>query len=124
MDLTVLYKVSQEIQEISRVRLQPHKALVGKNAFSHESGLIVQGVLENHFAGECISPELVGRTCKILIGKKSGLATIAAKLKEMNLEVDAVKQRNILEKVKEVSIKKEKLLDDAEFREIAEKFLV
>jgi isopropylmalate/homocitrate/citramalate synthase len=124
MDLTILYKVSQEIQKISRVRLQPHKALVGKNAFSHESGLIVQGVLENHFAGESISPELVGRTCKILIGKKSGLATIAAKLKEMNLEVNVIKQRDILEKVKEVSIKKEKLLDDAEFRAIAEKFLV
>lgn len=124
LDLAILYMVSQEVQKMSRVRLQPHKALVGKNAFSHESGLIVQGVLENHFAGECISPALVGRTCEILIGKKSGLATIAEKLKEMNIKSDIVQQRNILERVKEASIQKGDLLNDAEFKEIAEKFLV
>ncbi len=61
IDLALIYDTSREIQKLSGIRLQPHKALVGDNAFSHESGLIVQGVLENTFVGECISPRLVGQ---------------------------------------------------------------
>lgn len=116
-------KVSREIQRISGVRLQPHKALVGKNAFRHESGLVVGGVLTNPFTGESLSPELVGQRRKILIGKKSGLASIQARLKQLGLEVDKTKERELLERVKEISIEKKSSLSDAEFRKIVQEVL-
>lgn len=118
--LNRIEKVSKEVQRISGVKLQPHKSIVGKNAFSHESGLIVAGVLNNPFTGESLSPSLVGRSRKILIGKKSGLASIQAKLKELNLEASISKEREILEKVKQISINKKAHLSDAEFRKIVD----
>ena len=118
--LNRIYKVSKEVQRISGVKLQPHKSIVGKNAFSHESGLIVAGVLNNPFTGESLSPSLVGRSRKILIGKKSGLASIEAKLKALSLEASISEEREILEKVKQISINKKAHLTDAEFRKIVD----
>ncbi len=121
--LEKINKVSREIQGISGVRLQPHKALVGKNAFRHESGLVVGGVLTNPFTGESLSPELVGQKRKILIGKKSGLASIQARLKELGLEVEKTKEREVLERVKQASIDKKADLSDSEFRRIVKEVL-
>jgi isopropylmalate/homocitrate/citramalate synthase len=116
-------KVSREVERISRVKLQPHKSVVGKNAFSHESGLVVGGVITNPFCGESFSPGLVGRGRKILIGKKSGLASIRQRLKVLGLEVEESKEREVLERVKQVSIEKRASLSDSEFRKIVKEVL-
>lgn len=111
-------RISHEVQRLSKVKLQPHKPIVGKNAFSHESGMVVGGVLANPFAGESFSPELVGRKRRILIGKKSGLSSIQARLKELNLEISKDKERKVLKRVKQASIDKKGPVGDAEFRKI------
>jgi len=115
--------VSLEIERMSKVRLQPQKSIVGRNAFSHESGLVAGRVLSNPFTGESVSPTLVGRIRKIQVGKKSGLATIEAKLEELGLNADVPKARKMLEKVKEASISKKSALSDSEFRKIVKEVL-
>ncbi len=57
------------------------------------------------------------------MGKKSGLATIATKLREMRLQADQPKQRLMLEMVKETSIRKKGLIDEEEFMRIAKTVL-
>lgn len=121
--LDQIYKVSEEIVNISGVKLQPHKSVIGMNAFSHESGLVVGGVLNYPFTGESFSPELIGRSRKILIGKKSGLASIQKRLKELHLEIDKTKEREVLDLVKQVSINKKAALSDEEFLKIVKKVI-
>jgi isopropylmalate/homocitrate/citramalate synthase len=113
-------QISREVERISGVKLQPHKSLVGKNAFSHESGLVIGGILNNPFTGESLAPELVGRSRRIVIGKKSGLASIKAKLKEIDLEDDINREQQILQKVKQIALDKKGSLSDSEFRKIVE----
>lgn len=118
IDLTQLQELSALVQGLSGIGLQPNKAVVGANTFSHESGLIVDGILEAPFVGESYAPELVGKRRQILLGKKSGHASIQAKLAESGLEVDEVQVDTILLQVKEKSIEEKRTLTDTEFSEI------
>ena len=61
-------------------KVQANKAIVGENAFAHESGIHTRGVTEQPFTFEPISPELVGRTRKLVAGKLAGTRGIKAEL--------------------------------------------
>jgi len=52
---------SRLLEEISGVRLQPHKAVVGSNSFAQEAGLVVGGLLQHPFTAMAYRPELVGQ---------------------------------------------------------------
>lgn len=115
LKLDFLPKVSKVVEKLSRVRLQQHKAVVGKNAFTHESGLIVGGVLELPFTGEPYSPDLIGRKRHIVLGKKSGSRSIEHKLAAANIVLPDAKVDQLLEMVKERSIAQKGLVSDKEF---------
>ena len=70
--LEMLKEICDYVQKISGVTLQKHKPLVGENAFSHESGIHVDGVLKNARTYEFLEPEAVGHKRRIVIGKHSG----------------------------------------------------
>jgi isopropylmalate/homocitrate/citramalate synthase len=80
LDLSALTSISRLVEFHSGVALQLHKPVVGRNSFSHESGLVVSGLLRDPFTAESYSPELVGQTRQIVVGKKSGRAAVEAKL--------------------------------------------
>ncbi len=82
----LLYGTSQLVSRLTGVYVQPNKAIVGENAFTHESGIHTQGLLSNPLTYEPITPELVGRTRRLSPGKHSGSHAIRANLEYMGLK--------------------------------------
>ena len=68
-----IYKTSKLLSSITGVKIQPNKAIVGENAFAHESGIHQHGVLTNKSTYEIMTPESIGLTeNKMVLGKHSG----------------------------------------------------
>ena len=86
----LIYDTSRYISNLVGVPVQPNKAIVGENAFGHESGIHTHGVLCNPLTYEPISPELVGRKRWLQVGKHAGLHGMSAMLKEYGVEPDKV----------------------------------
>ncbi|CAB3288538.1 2-isopropylmalate synthase [Methanocaldococcus lauensis] len=82
-----LYEISQLVSKYTEIKVQPNKAIVGENAFAHESGIHAHGVLAHALTYEPIPPELVGQKRKIILGKHTGTHAIEAKLKELGIEI-------------------------------------
>ena len=120
LDLTKLTAVSALVADLSGVLMQPNKAVVGENAFRHEAGMVVAGVLQDPFTAEPYTPELVGQRRRILIGKKSGLVSIGYKVKEMGLPIAEERFPAILTRVKQAAVKKRGALTDEEFKALVE----
>ena len=123
VDLTKLVGISEMVERLSAAPIQKHKAIVGKHAFSHESGMVVAGVLQCPFVAEAYAPELVGAKREFLIGKKSGAKSIEAKLAQQGLSLPAEDVRMLTEDVKNKAIELKRSLNDSEFYALAEKYL-
>ncbi|RNJ79124.1 MAG: 2-isopropylmalate synthase [Nitrosopumilus sp. H8] len=96
----MLYETSRFISKTVGILVQPNKAIVGSNAFGHESGIHTHGVLNNPLTYEPISPELVGRKRWLQVGKHAGLHGMNAMLKEYGIKPTEEQSKKILEKVK------------------------
>lgn len=118
VDLTKLTQVSKLVEELSNAPLQKHKPVVGAHSFSHESGMVVAGVLEEPFVAEAYAPELVGAKREILIGKKSGAKSIEAKLAGKGIVLPEEEIRVLLAQVKEKALQVKRSLTDEEFMEL------
>lgn len=123
VDLTKLVQVSRLVEERSNTPLQKHKPVVGKHSFSHESGMVVAGVLEDPFVAEAYAPELVGATREILIGKKSGAKSIEAKLISKGIQLEEGQIRELLTEVKTMALQVKRSLTDDEFMTLTKKYL-
>ncbi len=119
IDTPRLRALSADAEERSNVRLAVNKAVVGSGAFAHETGMTVAGLLNNPFASEAYAPELVGQTRSIVLGKKSGRASIEYKLEQMGLAASKDAVSAILLEVKTRSNALKRVLTDDEFRSIA-----
>jgi isopropylmalate/homocitrate/citramalate synthase len=116
------YEVSRLVQELSGVKLQPHKSVVGQNAFSFESGAGLEGFAKgNPFISETYLPEVVGQKFSVLLGKKSGKYSIQIKLKELSITLPDEKVTGLLKEVKEQSERTKKPVSDEDFREMVRK---
>ncbi|MFQ5572773.1 MAG: 2-isopropylmalate synthase, partial [Nitrosopumilaceae archaeon] len=96
----LLYETSRFVSKLVGMTVQPNKAIVGENAFGHESGIHTHGVLSNPLTYEPINPELVGRSRWLQVGKHAGVHGMNAMLKEYGIEPDREQAKQILEKVK------------------------
>jgi len=101
LKLENLYQASRLLQEITGVIMPPHKAVVGENAFAQEVGAIVAGWLKNPFTAESYLPEVVGQTTKVILGKWTGKAAVAWKLKELGISATDEQIAQITKQVKE-----------------------
>jgi isopropylmalate/homocitrate/citramalate synthase len=118
------YGVSRLVQELTGVKLQPHKAVVGQNAFSFESGAGLEGFAKgNPFISETYLPEVVGQKFSVLLGKKSGKYSIQMKLEELSLTVPDEKVATLLKEVKEQSERTKKPVSDEAFREMVRRVI-
>ena len=117
-----LYAISQFVSRLTGVYVQPNKAIVGENAFTHESGIHTQGMLAHSGTYEPIAPELVGGTRRLAPGKHSGSAGIKAALEDMGLKVGEEPLKEIFQRVKAVG-DKGKTVTDADLLAIAESVL-
>jgi len=118
----LLYETSRFISNLVGVTVQPNKAIVGENAFGHESGIHTHGVLSNPLTYEPISPALVGRTRWLQVGKHAGMHGMTAMLKEYGIEPDKEQAKQILEKVKAIG-DQGKQVTDVELLSIASEIL-
>jgi isopropylmalate/homocitrate/citramalate synthase len=119
IDLRALKKVSELVESLSGIRLPVNKAVVGENAFRHEAGMVVAGVLKDPFTAEAYDPTIVGQQRQILIGKKSGLVSIAHKVDELNLLLDEQHFPELLNLVKAYAVEKRRSISNDEFVNLA-----
>ena len=124
IDTTKLVEVSRLVEERSGITLQAHKAVVGRGAFAHESGMVVAGLLKEPFTAESYVPELVGQKREVILGKKSGVASVEAKLQHMGISVPAEQMPKILTSIKEEAVRTKRPVGDDRLRELANALIV
>ena len=92
----------------------PHnKAIIGANAFAHESGIHQDGMLKNRQTYEIMTPQSVGRdSTNLVIGKHSGRNAVRSKFESMGYNLDDEQLQTIFEAVKDLSDRKKKLYDE------------
>lgn len=114
VDTTKIMNISRRVANISGFPVQFNKAIVGKNAFLHESGIHQDGVLKNVETFEIMRPEDIGLVQKnIAMGKHSGRAALRAKLAELGYEGLADNQLNdIFVRFKTLADRKKEVYDD------------
>ncbi|MHB0875971.1 MAG: 2-isopropylmalate synthase, partial [Anaerolineae bacterium] len=115
-----IHITSQMVSQYTGFRIQPNKAVVGANAFAHESGIHQAGQLRNRMSYEIMTPESVGLSQSTLVlGKHSGRNAFKSHLQEMGyaLEDQAIDQ--VFARFKELSDKK-KLVGDADIEALLE----
>jgi D-citramalate synthase len=115
----LLYETSRLVARLTDFPLQPNKAIVGDNAFVHESGMHTHGVLAHPLTYEPFPPELVGRTRRLASGKLAGSRGIRASLNEMGLRPNDEQLKEIFLRVKKLG-DKGKRVTDADLQVIAE----
>jgi len=101
----LIYGTSQMVSRLTGVVIQPNKAIVGENAFAHESGIHTHGVTVKPSTFEPISPELVGRRRRLIAGKHAGAHGIRAELEESGIKPTEEQLREIVRRVKELGDK-------------------
>jgi isopropylmalate/homocitrate/citramalate synthase len=115
INTALLRRVSELTAALTKVPVQAHKAVVGDGAFSHESGMVVAGILEDPYTAEPYPPELVGQRRTIVVGKKSGVSSLEYKAETLGIDLAGVERALLLETVKDTATSKGRALTDDEF---------
>jgi len=114
-----LYDTSLLVSRLTGISVQPNKAIVGENAFVHESGIHTHAILSKPLTYEPIPPEIVGRTRRLAVGKHAGSRGIKAALEEMGLHPSEEHLEEIFRRVKALG-DKGKIVTDADLYAVAE----
>lgn len=113
IDTTMITKVSRTLSSITGFAVQPNKAIVGANAFAHESGIHQDGMLKHKGTYEIMTPESVGLVkSDLVLGKHSGRAAFKNKLAEMGLELGPNALEDAFARFKDLADKKKEVFDD------------
>ena len=113
IDTRQIKQMSDKIRDISGFVIQPNKAIVGKNAFLHESGIHQDGVLKNKSTYEIMDPKDVGiETNNIILGKLSGRSALRTKIEEMGYKFSEEQINQIFIKFKEIAARKKFVVDE------------
>jgi len=113
VDTTKIMNISRRVATVSGFPVQFNKAIVGKNAFAHESGIHQDGMLKNSETFEIMRPADVGLSGTSLpLGKHSGRAALRAKLKELGYELADNQLNDIFVRFKDLADRKKEVYDD------------
>jgi len=115
----LLVGTSELVSRITGVKMPPNKAIVGDNAFAHEAGIHVHGVLQKAETYEPLKPEMVGHTRRIIMGKHTGARAIRSKLDDYGIEMDEDQFCSLYDQVKKLG-DKGKMITDADLQALAE----
>lgn len=108
-----IFNASRIVSGFTGIIVQPNKAIVGENAFAHESGIHQDGMLKNRETYEIMTPEIVGvPKTKIVLGRHSGRHGLKARLEELGYKLDAEDLQKIYERFIEIADKKKEVYDD------------
>jgi len=108
-----IYPTSRLISSITGIMVQPNKAIVGDNAFAHESGIHQDGLLKEKTTYEIMRPESIGLAQSTLImGKHSGRHAFKARLKELGYEMSEENLNKAFERFKTLADQKKEVFDE------------
>ena len=112
IDTSQLYSLSDFVGRLTGVKMPVNKPIVGDNAFAHESGIHVHGILNNSSTYEPISPELVGHTRKIILGKHTGANALKSKLADYHINLTDEQFEKVFSQIKSLGDKGKCITDD------------
>ncbi len=108
-----IYNTSKMVSSFTGIIVQPNKALVGENAFAHESGIHQDGMLKNKQTYEILSPETVGvPKTKIVLGRHSGRHGLKSRLFELGYSLSEKELQDVYDKFVELADKKKEVFDE------------
>jgi homocitrate synthase NifV len=114
VDLFQLPRLAEIVSLAARRPIPAGKAIVGAAAFTHESGIHVDGLLKDPLTYEALSPQSFGLQRQIVLGKHSGAASVAGALRSLGLTADKGRTQWLLEKVHERSIHAKRIVSAEE----------
>ena len=112
IDTTQIYKTSRLVSELTGFIVQPNKAIIGQNAFRHQSGIHQDGVLKKSITYEIMDPRSVGiPASSLVLGKVSGRHAFAERLAELGYVLDEQTLNNAFQSFKDLADKKREITD-------------
>jgi len=112
IDTKQIYKTSRLVSNLTGMLVQPNKAIVGANAFAHESGIHQDGVLKNRLTYEIMDAKSIGLTDNLIVlGKLSGRKALSSRLKELGFELSEQELNAAFVRFKELADKKREISD-------------
>ena len=112
LELAELYQLARVVSQATGVPLPPNKAVIGQNAFAHESGIHTDGTLKDEAMYEPYPPEKVGRERRIVLGKHTGRAGARATLAEHGVGVSDDELAAIVERIKAIGDRGKRVTDE------------
>ncbi|GHA45661.1 2-isopropylmalate synthase [Amylibacter ulvae] len=113
IDTTKIMNLSRRVATVSGFQVQYNKAIVGKNAFAHESGIHQDGMLKSADTFEIMRPEDVGLSeTNIVMGKHSGRAALRSKLADLGYELADNQLKDVFVRFKELADRKKEVYDE------------
>jgi 2-isopropylmalate synthase len=113
IDTTKIINISRKVAAVSGFAVQFNKAIVGKNAFAHESGIHQDGMLKNAETFEIMRPSDIGLSeTSLVMGKHSGRAALRAKLRDLGYELADNQLADIFVRFKALADRKKEVYDD------------
>jgi len=110
---TEIYRTSQLVSRLMGLEVQVNKAIVGANAFAHESGVHVDGLLKDRTTYEIITPESVGVTAsRVVLGRHSGRHGFKIRCQELGFELDNRQLDTVYQRFTELADKKKEVFDE------------
>lgn len=103
LDASGLQPLADHVARLIKVPIAPYQPVVGAHAFTHESGLHLDGITQDPRTYEPYRPELLGRTRRIVLGKHSGVSAVRAVADSVGVHVDARQARVILAAIKKAA---------------------
>lgn len=108
-----IMRTSRLVTKITGISVQPNKAIVGSNAFAHESGIHQDGLLKEKTTYEIIRPESIGLHCaKLVLGKHSGRHAFKTRLQELGYYLPDEKLNSAFERFKRLADQKKEIFDE------------
>jgi len=108
-----IHQASRLLTQITGIHVQPNKAIVGANAFAHESGIHQDGLIKEKSTYEIMTPQSVGISeTNIVLGKHSGRHAIANRLKEMGYDMSEEDLNRVFVRFKELADMKKEIYDE------------
>jgi len=108
-DVSKLMEISKLVEQYSEIPIPRTKAIVGSNAFAHESGIHVAAVLEEPMTYELFAPEMVGAKREYIIGKHTGTKALKGVVQKMGYDLNHEQMCTLLDRVKKCSEAKKKV---------------
>ncbi len=108
-----IHRTSKLLTSITGIPVQPNKAIVGANAFAHESGIHQDGMLKSQLTYEIMTPESIGLTqSRLVLGKHSGRHAFKKRLQELGIELSEEDLQKAFGRFKDLADRKKEIFDE------------